>query len=862
MEAFIDGLQKNNRQTKGKFDEKTGEYVGKLEYDSDIGTYSLNFSQTSALTIGRDGTIMSPQILRAQKVLMAQSGKSEELTSFEMRHDERLTTDVHSHYTAMLEPDKLFALGLKHNVSYHAFYMYALGLELSEKQKDMLIANMMDISKKNKEEDSTQQELSEDSARKILEELEENKENPKKIGEILDTYGLKQKLTLDFTTLVLDAPELESKENIQKILKSCSLSTEEQSTFTDMLDVYSFRFPFTNGNGNLEEQKEDRSEQIRENADIPDSVKEIYEQVLMDSKDEKFSQNDLQQDTMLLIHRQAKEQGLSYIEMSHNALASDKNMDVIRTYNSILPKIEGKEGEPKLRFLAGISRTSNPKKVEETFQYVKDSLQSKYVSGIDFLGEEFNSTNDFENLLGKVTEYALDEDPDMVIRVHAGETNSFEGNIEKVFEVVYGEYFKKIEAYEKEGKDISQIKKPNLRIGHGIYGLEEGRMIPKDSELGKIVTGLETRGLFEKKHGQDEISLLNFASQMDVVVERNFTSNILLSHKSGLKGDIIKTYLENGVKCVLGTDGYGVYGTTIEEEQILAGVLGLDDEYIAKMKEAEEYIQDRSEAREEYISKRQFEEKTYQSEEKKKKSGPVSVLSPISPDKTNIVIAGGSFNGYDRDGNYKNTELTPEEERAAEEMLTKLMDSREPEKCRFIIGGKLQGYEKKLVELNQKRIKEGKNGFQIVVVTNQSKEKISQENAELFQNSGITVLEAKGYELASYKKINEEIFSEEFPAELYVFDGQQAAANLIADANKGKNNKIFVKKDIENLFLMEKAETTKDVSLFSMSFKDAKTFAREEDVQDINTDIVSLMTELADRSKGVEDKDKSDDSVK
>jgi len=224
MEALVGALNKNAGKAKGELNEEKGEYVGNLYYDEDINRYKLKFSDTTVLIVDNDGTLKIPQILRAQKVLMAQSGKPDLLTSFGNEHQENLTTDVHAHYTAMLEPEKLFALGLKHNVNYHAYYMYALELELSEKQKEILISNIINISKKN----PTQAELSEDEAKKILMKLDVNKGKPKRIEEILDTYGLKQSLCLDFQTLILDAPESKTKENIEKIIKSCSLSTEEK----------------------------------------------------------------------------------------------------------------------------------------------------------------------------------------------------------------------------------------------------------------------------------------------------------------------------------------------------------------------------------------------------------------------------------------------------------------------------------------------------------------------------------------------------------------------------------------------------------------------------------------------------------
>ena len=53
----------------------------------------------------------------------------------------------------------------------------------------------------------------------------------------------------------------------------------------------------------------------------------------------------------------------------------------------------------------------------------------------------------------------------------------------------------------------------------------------------------------------------------------------------------LKQYLENGIKCVQGTDGCGLYGSdTIDEQLALQNLLDLTDSDFRKMREVEDEI--------------------------------------------------------------------------------------------------------------------------------------------------------------------------------------------------------------------------------------------------------------------------------
>jgi adenosine deaminase len=447
-----------------------------------------------------------------------------------------IKTDLHSHYTAMLEPEKLIALGLKHNISYPVSHIYALDLDISDRMRESIEQNIV-------------QNYGED----VLSQIQANKGKWKETAEIFTKNKIGMKIP--FKNLVIGNPSENKINNLKKILESCSLPKESQNTFTDMKETYANRDPFTNAFGKDFDEK--LYNDVLDSKNIPSDIKELFTTMCEDRQSEDFKDNNMQDDMLLWIGRNAREEGIDYIEMSHNALASKNNQKYLDTYNKIMDKVE-KETGTRLRMLVGISRTTSYEKYKSNFENIKKSLNSKYVAGIDVLGEETNATERFEKILSSMTKYALNNDPDMVIRVHAGETNSYDANVLKAIEIVYGQYLKKLE----NSQDISSIKKPNLRIGHGLHGIvEEMQPIDKNSTMGKIIQGLSKFDVFKNKDKlPEDMSLLNFMAEMEtIIIERCMSSNILLSHENVLGKEPLKTYIDNGVKCVMGTDGYGVY---------------------------------------------------------------------------------------------------------------------------------------------------------------------------------------------------------------------------------------------------------------------------------------------------------------
>lgn len=80
-----------------------------------------------------------------------------------------------------------------------------------------------------------------------------------------------------------------------------------------------------------------------------------------------------------------------------------------------------------------------------------------------------------------------------------------------------------------------------------------------------------------------------------VVLEFQITSNVRLNNLTDLSSHPLHTYLENNIKCVVGTDGCGLYGTdSIDEQLALMNLMKITDEQFRRMKMTEDEIINRS----------------------------------------------------------------------------------------------------------------------------------------------------------------------------------------------------------------------------------------------------------------------------
>jgi hypothetical protein len=330
-------------------------------------------------------------------------------------------------------------------------------------------------------------------------------------------------------------------------------------------------------------------------------------------------------------------------------------------------------------------------------------------------------------------------------------------------------------------------KMPRIRIGHGLYTAD------LDSEEGR--------------------KLIEDIKNANAVMEFQLTSNVRLNNLSKLSKHPLRKYLQNGIKCVQGTDGCGFYGIdTIDEQLALQNLLGLSEEDFGKMREVEEEIMKHSE---EYFKTktRKFEkwlngrtlreailsaEEEYERENKDKQiqwriTDKVDsavymkdlIVEGVPLNKMPIIIAGGSFNAR---GIHTNSE---EEGR---QILEKLVKRANPDKAYFVIGHKIRGYEKEIIDI----CKEQNKDFEIYAIIPSL---VSKETKERILSSDITgvCISIESESSGIYKSFNYEIF-ERRKSIVIAFDGNSPVSNLVQEAKNGKGKaKIYVNDENENL---------------------------------------------------------------
>lgn len=121
--------------------------------------------------------------------------------------------------------------------------------------------------------------------------------------------------------------------------------------------------------------------------------------------------------------------------------------------------------------------------------------------------------------------------------------------------------------------------------------------------------------------------------------------------------------------------------------------------------------------------------------------------------------------------------------------------------------------------------------IEIILVTEQN-EKLTEEQMKIIEASRIKVLQSFQKEpLANYKAINDEIFSQDIQADLIVLDGGQAVANLMTDANKGQENHIYSKENI-NEFINDKIKVLDDVTILSTQRLGKETLEEQKDTEE------------------------------
>ena len=697
--------------------------------------YIFRLNGTKLANIYPDGKIEVNSVIPAiAKTLMSQTKDykysfRETMVKSYVPEDVKLSTDLHTHGNANLSADILIALAIKHQIRYPLYYIKKLRLELSPEQEQFL----------------------EQQREAVIPTL-----NLEGLSGKYRDRRIDDNTFINFADLILHNVE-HSTENINKIRKSLCLLKDSQAVFTNLEKLYLYRYVFTKG------VESDYKINLVNTWKIEDQdIRRYLERALRDYQDEDFADITFYEDTLLWIGREYQKRHIKYVEISDTTLVK-KDASAVRMLEQIhhiMPLVK-KETGVDIRFLAAIRRIpltlvknniTSGNYLTEAVQALKVVCKDPYVVGSDFVGEEINDIAELKGVIKEIVTKIASEDKNWTIRVHAGENDSLKSNMAKAIALV-------------EESLLPGQKFPYMRIGHGLY-------------CAKLTT----------KQGKE---LLAKIKEHDIVLEFQLTSNVRLNNLIELKKHPLKSYLQNEISCVMGTDGYGLYGTdSIDEQLALANFLKITDTEFHKMQEVEHVIIERqtqnftkkSQAFEEALSgrtvrqyytdefRREFDDiRDVKFEIHKRPSYPVfkEHVKELPWDKYPVIIAGGSFTSG---SSY------PKLSDSDKQVLQALLDNLDPQKVFFVVGHKLAGHEKYIVEHNP--------GFDIYAIIPSLMDQKQMRKLQRANLAGIRI-STEPQEMGIYKSFNYEIF-ERRNCVLFAFDGNSSIANLVQEARNGK----------------------------------------------------------------------------
>lgn len=720
--------------------------------------YIFRLGIIKVANIYKDGTIeIKAKIPAITKTLMSQTKRynlsiEKTIVKSYILKKTKFRTDLHTHMNAVLSPDALIALGIKHQIQYPLYYIKKLDLKLTKEQQEKIYKQREIIEK--------QFENLELTGKYLIRKIDDN------------TF-------INFADLILNNIE-NANYNISKIRTSLAILKDGQAVFTNLEKLYIYRYVFCKGIKNSE--KIDLT--LEEIKKIPEEdIKKMLKMMLKDNENSNYQNITLRQDKFLWIAREYKKQGITYIEIADTDLvvSNGRAIKLLEEVHKIMPLIEAETGV-KIRFLAAIrripltiikSQKTSPTYLRDNLDMIRTVAKSPYVVGSDFIGEEINDISELKPVIKELVEYVTNVDNDFTIRIHAGENDSLRDNVAKSIECV--------KCFLKPNQ-----KMPYVRIGHGLYTAD------LNSEEGK--------------------KLIKEIKDNNVVLEFQLTSNVRLNNLNNLNQHPLKKYLQEGIKCVQGTDGCGFYGTdTIDEQLALQNLLGLTEEEFLKMRAVEEEI---IKHRETYFERKNkecikflngrtiteaFTELENENHNKSRDNNiPMRItdnveteielkdkIKKLPENKVPIIIAGGSFNN-----NVRETVVQKEGIKILED-LVKRIDS---QKAYFLIGHKIQGYEKAIIDICNRLHR----NFEIFAIIPKALPKKETDKLRNHNLNGIRI-STESEAMGIYKSFNYEIF-ERRSSVVIAFDGNWAVSNLVQEAKNGKGSaKIYVNEEIPAL---------------------------------------------------------------
>ncbi|MBR3294557.1 MAG: adenosine deaminase [Oscillospiraceae bacterium] len=729
--------------------------------------YIFRMGNTKIANIFPDGSVeLKASIPAIAKALMSQTkdyrlSVAKTIVKTYIFDDCKFRTDLHTHMSGNLEPDVLIALGIQHQIRYPLYYIKKLGLRCSEAQREALARDRA-------------------AAEKAL-------ETSPLTGKYRDRK-IDDNTAINFADLILKNPA-DAAYNIARIRISLAVPKDGQAVFADLEKVYLYRYVFTKGKA-FERPLPDADRLLPPDEDVA----AILRQMRRDRQSADYRNNTLFQDKLLWIARGYARHGVDYAEISDTSLTkNDQAPEVLRQIHAVMPAITRETGV-LLRFLAAIRRTPltivrdavTPNDyLAENLQVIRAVAADPYVAGSDVVGEEINDILSLRGVIRRLVEIAAAE-PGFVLRFHAGENDSLRNNVANCLRCV------------RESLAPEQ-KMPPIRIGHGLYTCD-----------------------LRSRQGR---RLIRELREQGIVLEFQLTSNVRLNNLSDLSQHPLKKYLREGIRCVQGSDGGALYGTnSIDEELALEKLLGLSREELRQMRETEAEIA--------HESRRVFEEKSARFaalldgtgvdallrrriDETARVDGELwregdrldartalsDQLAPLPETGFPLVLAGGSFNNDSHQ-----TRVSAQ----GKQVIDELLREGDPETLFFVVGHRLTGYERYLVEQNKGR-------FPVYAIVPRT---ISRAERDRLRRSGLRVIlaiEPGGQGI--YKSFSYEIFKRRASL-LLAFDGNSPAANLVQEA-KNARHPCAIYLDGSSRALLAKARTLQGyVRVFSAEDKD------------------------------------------
>ena len=705
----------------------------------------FRLGNTKVANIFPDGTVeMKASVPAISKTLMSQTKDyhldiKKTIVKTYIERSSKFRTDLHTHMNANLPPDILIALGIAHQIRYPLYYIKKLSLRCTEAQREGL-------------------------AERRAVTAEQYQDSPL-AGKYLDRK-IDDNTFINFADLILNDPE-DAAYNIPRIRASLAIMKDGQAVFTNLEKVYLYRYVFTKGTSisdkiNILEEMIDR---------IPDDdIRKSVRQMLADRNNPAYAGNTLFQDKLLWIARNSRSQGVEYLEISDTTLVKDPQAaDMLAQVHQVMPAVIAETGVT-IRFLAAIRRialtivkdnVSAEDYFRENLQVLSAVAEDPYVAGADIIGEEINDIRELAPVLAEIVRIA-GKDPGFTVRIHAGENDSLRDNVANSIACVRKALAK--------GQPM-----PRIRIGHGLYTAD------LNSRAGK--------------------QLIRDLLESGAVLEFQITSNVRLNNLTSVERHPLKQYLAGGVRCVQGTDGGGIYGTgSIDEQLSLEKLLDLDPGEMYRMRQCEaevcrqsmadfekkraafakRAVQDVAAYYRETIRAGKIRDDLPSPNADRKPAGSLLAerIEPLPYDRMPVVLVGGSFSGDRR---------TYELKEYGKRLIDGILQTADPEKIFFMIGHKLTGYERYLVERN--RAAYG-GRFRIYAMVPSM---IDDREAAKLRKSGVKIrISIESSPMGLYKSIAYEVFKHRSSV-LLALCGNSSGANMIQEAKNAKNKcRIYV----------------------------------------------------------------------